>query len=112
MSVAATIGCSNRTPVPSSEPGPRVAGANDLGLVPPDTLIDLVLALRVPGAVRLNKFLDEQSSTRDVMTADDFATAFSVSAGEYARVLTWLAANGFVITRTTAGRVTISVRAT
>jgi subtilase family serine protease len=110
LGVAATVGCGNRTPLAASAPGARIDGAVDLGSIAPDTQLDLVvgLALRQPAA--LHRFLDAQQYTRDVLTAEDFGDHFGVSPGEYARVVTWLGAQGFTITRTTPGRTTISVR--
>jgi subtilase family serine protease len=105
-------GCSNRTPLPASAPGPRVDGALDLGALSSDAVLDLVIGVRLRAEPALLKFLMAQPDTGDTMTADDFADAFAVSSAEYGRVRVWLLAHGFTITRVTTGRTSISVRAT
>jgi kumamolisin len=109
---ALVVGCSDRTPAPGASSGVRVDGAIDLGALSRDTVVDLVIGLRLRAEPALQKFLDAQPDTHDTMTPDDFADAFAISAGDYARVRNWLVAQGFVITRTTRGRTSLSVRAT
>lgn len=112
LAAAVALGCSDKTPLPAAAPGPRLAGAVDLGATPPDAEIDLVLGLTLPGSASLHKFLDEQAVTGEALSPEDFADRFALSAAQYHRVVTWLAAHGFVVTRTVAGRTSISVRAT
>ena len=112
LSLLLFAACSNRTTLPASAPGPRVDGAVDLGQLPRDAAVDLVIGLHLRAAPALQKFLERQDQTLDTMSPEDFADSFAVSAVEYADVRRWLVAHGFTITRTTAGRTTISVRAT
>ena len=105
-----SVGCSDREPLDGAHPGPRLDGAVELGRVSPDTVLDLVIGVRLRDAVRLHKFLDAQDDTRDSMSSDDFADAFAASAGRYARLLTWLRAQGLTIVRTAPGRTSVSAR--
>jgi kumamolisin len=98
--------CSNRLPV--SAPSDRATGAIDLGSASLDTELDFVIGLHPANEIRLHKFFEEQTFTHDVMSPDDFGDQFAISRGEYARFATWLASQGLTVTRTVAGRMTIS----
>jgi subtilase family serine protease len=112
LATAVGLGCSDRTPLPSSRPGARIDAALDLGPIDPAAEVDLMLALELRQPLRLGKFLSEQPRSGDTMTPIDFATEFGPSVREYTRITAWLTAHGFAITRTTPSRTTISVRAT
>lgn len=101
-------GCSNRLSV-GAGPSDRVANSIDLGSAPRDAQLDFVLGLQTTTTrPRLNKFLDDQRFTQDVLSPEDFGEKFGVSGGEYARLGTWLRAHGLTVTRTVPGRLTIS----
>lgn len=112
IAALAVVGCDGRRPIEGGQPSPRIAGAVDLGAVPPSTEIDFVLGVRLAAPAPLGKFLDERRVTGDALEPYDFADAFAVSAGEYARIVTWLRAHELEVVRTTPGRTTISVHAT
>jgi kumamolisin len=109
IAVGLASGCSGRTPVPSTGPSARVAAAIDLGALAPDEELDVVVGLELPASARLAKFLHEQPLTGDALSPGDFADEFAVSPAQYRRVLAWLSASGLTITRTAAGRTTVSV---
>ncbi|HEX8950478.1 MAG TPA: S53 family peptidase [Polyangia bacterium] len=108
----AAVGCSNRRPVDGAQPGPRLAGAVELGAVPADTELDLVIGVRLRDPIKLGRFLDAQPFTGDAMSAPDFADGFAISAAGYARLVTWLRGAGLAIVRTTDGRTSVTVRGT
>ncbi len=112
LAAAAFSACSNSLPLARTNPSPRVANAMDLGPVAPGEVIDLVFGIRVADPIHLHQFLTKQPLTGDSMSPSDFGDAFGVSGGEYARIVTWLRAQGFTITRTAAGRTEISASAT
>ena len=104
---ALATGCSDRLPVHAG-PSARVASAIDLGTAPRDAQLDFVLGLQTSSKPLLNKFLADQRFTNDVLSPEDFGDKFGVSTGEYERLATWLRASGLTVTRTVAGRLTIS----
>jgi len=110
MAVASS-GCSDRTQLRTSGPGTRLDGALDLGPVAPDAEVELLLALELRQPRQLGKFLSEQPRSGDTLSPFDFAAVFAPTEREYAHLRSWLSAHGFVITRTTPSRTTISVRA-
>jgi kumamolisin len=112
LAAGLAAGCSARTPVASTTPGARLAGAVDLGELPPDEELDAVIALSLPEAPRLRKFLAAQDVTRDVLTPYDFGEQFGASALAYARVVAWLGSSGLTVTRTSPARTTITVHGT
>ncbi|HEY1587123.1 MAG TPA: S53 family peptidase [Polyangia bacterium] len=107
LAALATGGCSDRLPV-GAGPSDRVAYSIDLGSAPRDAPLDFVLGLHATNKPLLNKFLDDQRFTNDVLSPEDFGDKFGPSAAEYARLATWLRAHGLTVTRTVPGRLTIS----
>ncbi len=104
---ALAVGCSDRLPI-NAGPSDRIAGAIDLGAASRDAQVDFVIGLRGRNEPLLHKFLDNQRFTQDVMSAEDFGDRFGISAGEYASFASWLRSQGLTVTRTAAGRTTIS----
>jgi kumamolisin len=109
--LAAAGGCSDRQPLLTSAPGPRLAGALDLGQLSPDTEVELLLSLELGQPRALKRFLSDQERSGDTFTPLDFGDTFGPSLRDYNRVRSWLVSAGFTITRTTPSRTTLSVRA-
>jgi kumamolisin len=105
-------GCSSSKLNSNAQPNARVAGAIDLGSVSPDSTYDFVVALTPQNQNLLHKFFEKQPYTGDTLAGTDYADQFSVSAAEYARVITWLRTHGMTVTRTVKARTSITAHAT
>lgn len=104
------IGCSGSAPIATTSTAlpDRVQHATDLGRLAPDTPVDFVvgLALRRPEA--LHKFVAGRALADMPMQPGDFADTFAPTTQDYGRVVSWLRAHGAFVTRTVAGRTTVS----
>ncbi|HEY2746707.1 MAG TPA: S53 family peptidase [Polyangia bacterium] len=105
--LASTIGCSANTPL-DGRPPDRVASAVDLGPLAPDATVDFVVGLTLRQPTLLHRYIASRSSHDFSLAPVDFAESFAVSAQDYARVVSWMRQSGVFITRTTAGRTTVS----
>ena len=108
----AVSACSSARPVDGAQVGPRLLAARDLGPPSRDTEFQVVIGLRLRQPERLNKLLNAREVDGDVLAPDDFAELFAPSAGQYARMVTWLSSRGLLVERTAIGRTTITVRGT
>lgn len=107
------VGCtSGKSMSSNAASNARIAGAIDLGKVSPDTEFDFVVGVNLRDQHGLNKFIGAQKVTADRLGPVDFGDLFGPTSAEYKRLLTWLAANGLTITRTTSARTTVSVHGT
>ena len=106
------IGCSANAPLADARVSDRAANAVDLGRLASDTELDFVVGLSLRNRPGLHRWLAERATGDDVLAPDDFAAAFAPTAQEYARVVGWLRAHNVFVTRTVAGRTTVSAHAT
>jgi kumamolisin len=109
-----SLGCSRNGSVtlPSAPVSDRAARAVDLGRVAPDTQLDIVIGLSLHDNVRLHKLVAERPSSDAGMAPEEFADRFAPSRAQYQRVVGWLRAHQLIVTRTAAGRTTVSVHGT
>lgn len=89
----------------------RVQRATDLGRVAGDAEVDFVVGLSLRHAAELHKIVDDRRVGEDGIAPEDFADQFAPTRSEYASVVSWLRAAGATVTRTTAGRTTVSAHA-
>ena len=105
--VGSGLGCSGSAPL-DGRPPDRAASAIDLGPVAPGQQVDFVVGLAVRAPTLLHKFVASRRAVDAPLAPDDFAGSFAVSQEDYARVVSWMRQSGVFITRTTAGRTTVS----
>jgi kumamolisin len=111
-----TIGCSASAPI---DPGSgsaaalpdRVQSAIDRGRMAPDALVDFVVGLSVRRPEALDRFVATRAVGDAALAPEEFADRFAPTAQEYWRVVSWLRAHGAFVTRTAAGRTTVSAYA-
>ena len=107
------IGCSGNAPIdPSAGASDRAAAATDLGRLGGDTQIDFVVGLALRRPTELHRLLSTRTVGDEPLQPDDFAEGFAPTAQEYWRVVQWLSAHGALVTRTAAGRTTVTAHAT
>lgn len=114
FAVSLVLGCAGSAPIDPSAPSAsdRAARAVDGGRLPPDTQIDFVVGLSLRRPDALDRFVARRAGGDEPLAPDDFAAAYAPTAQEYGRVVTWLRAHGALVTRTAAGRTTVSAHAT
>jgi kumamolisin len=112
MVLVSAVGCSSTVPIDDAPASGRVQQAVDLGRLAPDTQVDFVVGLSLRHRPVLQGVLATRKSGEMAYSPDDFAAEFAPTSLEYNRVLAWLRANGVLVTRTTAGRTTVSAHAT
>jgi subtilase family serine protease len=104
------IGCSGSAPVDGQVPD-RVQRAVDLGRLAPDTRLDFVVGLALPQPTTLHRYLATRALGDVPLGPDGFADAFAPTTQDYRRVVSWLESHGALVTRTVAGRTTVSAQA-
>ncbi len=109
--LGAAVGCSAGVPLDSRVPD-RVQSATDLGRMAPDTQVDFVVGLSLHNRTALHRLVAERPSGSFNFAPDDFADSFAPTVQQYASVLSWLRAHGVLVTRTAAGRTTVSAHGT
>ena len=103
------IGCSGNAPLSTATPLPdRVAHAVDEGPLAPDTPVDFVVGLAMRQPTALHRYVASRTVGDVPLAPDEFADTFAPSRTEYSRVVDWLTAHGAIVTRTAAGRTTVS----
>lgn len=104
-------GCARNGAVtlPSAPISDRAAAGVDLGRVPPDAQLDIVIGLRLHDENRLHRLIAERPAADDGLDPDAFADRFAPSPAQYRRVVGFLRAHELIVTRITAGRTTVSV---
>ena len=113
LSLALTFAACSDGKQPISAPiNARIAGAIDLGTVAPGTEFDFVLGVGSHRIAEVQRFLERQVLTGDMLSPDDYGDMFAVSPGQYGHIVTWLQSQGLLVTRTTPSRTTISVHGT
>ena len=94
---------------------PHIAGARDLGPLPPATPVHLVAGLRLRNLAQLQQLILRESERGPLyhrfLTPAQARDAFSPTPAAYARVLVVLRSAGFRITRTDPMRTMVSVTA-
>lgn len=110
--VAVSIGCSSsgKSPLPGATVSARVQNATDRGPAPADAIFDLVVGVRMRNETRLPMVHKLLADHHDALAPDEFGDQFGVSRGEYARIVSWLSAQGLEIVRTSPSRTTVAVR--
>jgi len=107
------VGCSANAPIDPSQPTPtRIEQAVDLGRMSADAPIDFVVGLALRAPTALHRFVAGRAVGDEPIQPDDFADGFAPTKQEYARVVAWLRSTGALITRTSAGRTTVTVHGT
>jgi kumamolisin len=109
--VPLVIGCSASAPIDGQLPD-RVQRATDVGRMSPDAQVDFVVGLTLRQESALHRFVATRAVGDVPLGPDDFADAFAPTAQDYWRVVSWLTRHGAIITRTAAGRTTVSAHAT
>jgi kumamolisin len=111
-SVILVIGCSGNAPIDPSQGVPdRVQAATDLGRLGGDTQVDFVVGLALRRPTQLHHLLSTRTVGDEPLGPDDFADGFAPTAQEYWHVVQWLQSHGALVTRTTAGRTTVTAHA-
>jgi kumamolisin len=117
IAAGALAGCSvpsTGAPMPDHQPE-RVIGAQDIGLVPRDEQVDLVLSLKMRDLDGVHRLLSAQndsrsSSYRQYLTPQAFGERFGTTPDDYQRVVDWATSYNLTVTRTTDSRTTVSLR--
>lgn len=107
-----TIGCSSTAPIaPAASLPDRVQAAVDRGRLPADAQVEFVLGLQARRPDALERFIASRAVGDVPLAPDEFAERFAPTAQQYWAVVSWLRAHGAFVTRTTAGRTTVSAYA-
>ncbi|MGZ3429752.1 MAG: S53 family peptidase, partial [Polyangia bacterium] len=106
------IGCSANVPLADGRVSDRAANAVDLGRLSPGAEVDFVVGLSLHDRPALHRLLAERAIGEEALAPEDFADVYAPTRQEYARVVGWLQAHNVLITRTVAGRTTVSAHAT
>jgi kumamolisin len=109
--VPMALGCSASAPLANAPISDRAAGAVDLGRLAPDAQLDFVVGLSLRNRSGLHRLIAERTTGEATLAPEDFADAFAPSRRDYAAVVRWLQAHNIVVTRTAAGRTTVSALA-